>query len=198
VLEVPALARGLGRAALDVPATSGSRMSSNSGFIGSVDDSFINLSQTEKLNLAFGKIEGAFGTNYANKTAELFNSVRQGTFSSSTDLGLFRASGKKPIIELNENIGNADVLALTVLHETRHLRQFFKIKESITPSSSILTKTDELRAYNKAKFHWGTNLSNVEKEVFATSTNIWQGKRLGLSNDDFKIFHDYFNYYRKK
>jgi hypothetical protein len=172
-------------------------MSSNSGFIGSIDDSFINLSQTEKLSLAFGRIEGAFGANYANRTAELFNSVRQGTFSSSTNLGLFRASGKKPIIELNENIGNANVLALTVLHETRHLRQFIKIKESITPSSKILTKTDGLRAYNKAKFHWGTSLSNTEKEVFATSTNLWQGKRLGLSNDDFKIFYDYFNYYRK-
>ena len=183
--------------AVDVPNTNTSLMSSNSGFIGTVDDSFVGLSHSDKLGLAFNRIEDVFGAGYSNRTSELFNSVRQGSFSSSTDLGLFKASGKKPIIELNENIGNVDVMALTVLHETRHLRQFNKLQESIMPSNSILTKTDQIRAYNQTKSRWGSDLSVVEKETFATSTNIWQGKKLGLNADDLNIFQDYYDFYRK-
>ncbi|WP_139116995.1 hypothetical protein [Candidatus Thiodiazotropha endoloripes] len=197
LLEVPALARGLGKAALEAPNTNTSLMSSNSGFIGTVDESFVGLPQSEKIGLAFNRIEDTFGVGYANRNAELFNSVRQGSFSSSRDLGLFRASGKKPIIELSENIGNADVLALTILHETRHLRQFNKLQESIIPSSSILTKTDQLRAYNQTRSRWGRDLSVTDKEIFATSTNIWQGNKLGLNADDLKIFQDYYDFYRK-
>lgn len=157
--------------------------SSTSGFIGKVDESFVALSQQEKLSVAFKRIEHSFGKNYADKTRALYDSVRHATFESDTDLGSFSATGKKPLIQLNENIGNADVLALTTLHEVRHLRQFNKVMKGTN--------------YNQAKVRWGTELNNKQKEVFATSTNVWQGKRLGLNEADLLMFKNYYDFYRR-
>lgn len=71
----------------------------------------------------------------------------------------------------------------TVLHETRHLRQFNKIMGEGT--------------YGQAKVAWQFELTPVQKEVYATSTNLWQGRRLGLSSADQQLFTDYYNYFRR-
>lgn len=160
------------------------------GFVGTVDAQFVALTQSERVGAAFGRIEAAFGKAYADRTAELFYSVRQGTFKSADDLGSFDATGKRPIIKLNENLGNADVMALTILHEVRHLRQFNKLAGPVSGDSLA-----QLRAYNQAKVKW-RYMPQVDQEVFATSTNIWQGRRLGLSSDDFGIFTSYYHLYR--
>ena len=171
-------------------------MSSSSEFLGQVDNAFIGLPQSEKINLAFKKIEHVFGSDYANKTREVFDSARKSSVTQSSDLGFFRASGKKPLISLNDDIGNVDVYALTILHETRHLRQFNKLRDSLLPANKALTDADYRRAYNQAKVHWDDYRTHIEKEIFATSTNIWQGQRLGLSSDDLKIFINYYNDFR--
>lgn len=96
-------------------------------------------------------------------------------------LGIFRASGKGPLISLNKNIGNSKLYALTILHETRHLRHFNKI---------------EAPNYNQAKVIWNKFMTNNAKEIFATSTNVWQAKKLGLSAADMKDVRWYYNKYR--
>jgi hypothetical protein len=149
-----------------------------SNYIGTLDESFANLSTTKKIDAAFAEIENAFGKSYANKIRDLYNSTSRNFFTSSEDLGVFRLDVRgNLIIDINKNIGNSKVMANTILHEVRHLRQYNK-----------------LGANPKV---WN-GLSDEFVERFATSTNLWQGKRMGLSPEDMNIFENYYNGWRGK
>ena len=164
-------------------------------FVGTVDESFTGLSLDQQIGVSFSRIEGAFGSSYATRTRELFDSVRLQNFNHSSDLGMFSVSGKSPSIHLNNQIGNADVMALTILHETRHLRQFNKVSDSLNLSTPTSSYGKVLNHY-RARDAWNNNLTTQQKEVFATSTNVWQANRLGLSAEDTKIFSDYYDFWR--
>ncbi len=147
-----------------------------SDFIGTLDESFVNLSTSKKIDAAFGEIESAFGKSYSNKISELYNSSSQNFIKSADDLGVFKLDVRgNPIIEINKNIGNSKVMANTILHEVRHLRQYNKL--GISPKG------------------WNA-LSDEFVERFATSTNLWQGKKMGLSPEDLGIFQNYYNGWR--
>ncbi|MNI89954.1 hypothetical protein D3C73_1474240 [compost metagenome] len=84
----------------------------------------------------------------------------------------FNAKGE-PILELNKNFGNAKMMANTILHEIKHYRQSIKLGRK------------EFMA-----------LPVEQAERYATSTNIWQGKRMGLSDEDLQWFQQYYDFFR--
>ncbi|WLQ12086.1 LysM peptidoglycan-binding domain-containing protein [Hahella aquimaris] len=163
--------------------------------VGTIDKSFIAIPYDKQVEASFSRIEEAFGSEYALKTRELFDSVRHKNFNSPGDMGYFSLTGKSPSISLNKQFGNSDIMALTILHEVRHLRQFNKVLKSL--NLPVPTSTYE-KVFNhyRARSAWERTFTLQEKEVFATSTNIWQANKLGLNEADKKIFVDYFNYWR--
>lgn len=40
------------------------------------------------------------------------------------------------------------------------------------------------------------NLPIDQAEKYATATNIWQGKRLGLTDEDLQWFQQYYDFFR--
>jgi hypothetical protein len=115
------------------------------------------------------------GAGYANRIRSLLNSVPLNFKKHVDDFGEFivRRHGKPPRIQLASNFGNAKIMAASILHEVRHLRQFRKLG-----AGRYITQ--------------GTAMA----EIFATAPNIVQGKRLGLSGDDFQYFIDYYQLWR--
>ncbi len=147
--------------------------------LGTFDKGFVALGSQKKVNAAFDEIKNAFGAKYAANIRKLFDSSNVNFYRGlPTDdtLGIFKTTKKGPAITLNTNIGNSKVFANTILHEVRHLRQYNKL--SVTPKQ------------------WNA-LDNNFVERFATATNIWQGKKLGLSNDDIRLFQNYYDGYRQ-
>ncbi|MFM9276638.1 WXG100 family type VII secretion target [Paenibacillus jiagnxiensis] len=143
-------------------------------YTGQLDENFANLSTTKQINAAFDKIESTFGKKYAEAVRKQFDSTSR-AFNTS-EMGEFRFDTKgNPIIDLNKKFGNSSIMANTILHEVRHLRHFNKLGLSI-------------REWN--------DLPEEIVERYATGTNIWQGKKLGLVPDDLKIFEDYYKRYR--
>ena len=143
-----------------------------------MDKNFVELNTTKKIDAAFKEIEDAFGERYANQIRKLYESTNRTFFKSNEDLGVTRLNNKsEPIIELNKNLGNAKIMANAILHEVRHLRQHLKVGDE--------------------KMHLN-NIQLDEAERFATATNIWQGEKLGLTDEDLKIFQDYYDFYRRK
>ncbi|RUT37758.1 hypothetical protein EJP82_27765 [Paenibacillus anaericanus] len=143
-------------------------------FIGKLDENFANLSTTKQIDAAFNRIESAFGKKYADEVKKLFDSTSR-SFNTS-HMGEFRFDMKgNPIIDLNKKFGNSNILANTILHEVRHYRQFNKLNLSIR------------------EWH---GLPEEFVERYATGTNIWQGKKLGLTTEELKIFENYYKYYR--
>ena len=143
-------------------------------FIGTFDPEFAGLSGPKKVEKAFGEIEKAFGKDYADQIRALYESSNPAFQLSGDDLGLFKFNTKGvPIIDLNKDIGNAKLMANTILHETRHLRHSNKLG---------------IKAYRAT--------DTINLEVFATATNIATGKRLALSAEDIEIFIEYYKYWR--
>ena len=136
-------------------------------FIGTFDPKFAGLSGPKK-------VEKAFGKDYADQIRALYESSNPAFQLSGDDLGLFKFNTKGvPIIDLNKDIGNAKLMANTILHETRHLRHSNKLG---------------IKAYRAT--------DTINLEVFATATNIAMGKRLALSAEDIEIFIEYYKYWR--
>ncbi len=134
------------------------------GELGVIDPAFVAQSSTKKVDAAFAEIRQVFGAAYAERIRQLYDSTSRTFMSVKADYGYFDVTPKgQPIIKLNKEIGNARVLANAILHEVRHLRHFSKTGGSVKG--------------------WRAVDGNV-KEQFATATNIWQGKRLGLSDGE--------------
>jgi hypothetical protein len=144
--------------------------------IGRFDPDFAPLGLQGKVTAAFQRIEDTFGQGYADAIRDRFDRVSLQSLKGSEDLGEFLATKKGGTISLNTNIGNADLFANTLLHEVRHARQFEKLGLSVSD-------------WNK--------LPDAFVEKFATSTNIWQGRRLGLSDGDLDMFVRYYDEWRK-
>lgn len=148
--------------------------------LGTFDADFANLSVPQKIDAAFQEIESAFGAGYAEKIRELYGSAGRSFFKSTETLGTHGLTNQgKSVIGVNTNLGNAKILANTLLHEVRHLRQYRK----------ILSRGGTRRTWN--------NLSETAKERYATAPNVWQGRRLGLSPEDLTIFEEYQQHWRK-
>ncbi|MBL8918245.1 MAG: Ig-like domain-containing protein, partial [Myxococcaceae bacterium] len=148
--------------------------------IGIPDDAFLQLSTTKQVDAAFEEIAQAFGEDYAKQIRTVFEETNQTFISSSDDLGIFYAKpqGTRSTIVLNNSLGNAKILANTILHEVRHFRHF---KKFLSGGGTY----QEWKA-----------LDSAVQERFATSTNIWQGRWLGLGADDLELFRTYYEFYR--
>ncbi|RUT39626.1 hypothetical protein EJP82_25620 [Paenibacillus anaericanus] len=145
-----------------------------SDFAGTFDESFAGLGNMKKVELAFKEIENAFGKKYADEIKKLYESTNRGFTQTGDTLGMFKFNPKgEPILDLNKNFGNAKMMANTILHEVKHLRQ------------SVKLGSKEFMA-----------LPVEQAEIYATSTNIWQGKRLGLSFEDLQWFQQYYDFFR--
>lgn len=145
-----------------------------SDFVGTFDENFAGLSNTKKVDLAFTEIEKAFGKKYADEIRKLYESTNRSFSQTGDTLGLFKFNAKgEPILELNKSFGNAKMMANTILHEIKHYRQSLKLGRK------------EFMA-----------LPIEQAEIYATSTNIWQGKRMGLSDEDLQWFQQYYDFFR--
>lgn len=155
------------------------RPPAESEVIGRFDPEFVEMGSQKKVNAAFGRIEQAFGSNYASRIRGVFNSVGVDFYRghpSDDTLGVFRISKKGPFITLNTNIGNPEVFANVILHEVRHLRHYNKLR--LSPRE------------------WDA-LDDGYVERFATATNVWQGRRLGMSPEDLRMFQAYYDGFRE-
>ncbi|GBK62832.1 hypothetical protein PbDSM24746_28360 [Paenibacillus macerans] len=145
-----------------------------SDFVGTFDESFAGLSNTKKVDLAFMEIEKAFGKKYADEIRKLYESTNRSFTQTGDTLGLFKFNAKgEPVLELNKSFGNAKMMANTILHEIKHYRQALKLGRK-----EFMALPDE------------------QAERYATSTNIWQGKRMGLSDEDLQWFQQYYDFFR--
>ncbi len=145
-----------------------------SDYVGTFDESFAGLGNTKKVDLAFLEIEKAFGKKYADEIRKLYESTNRSFTQTGDTLGLFKFNAKgEPVLELNKNFGNAKMMANTILHEMKHYRQSLKLGRK-----GFMELPVELA------------------ERYATSTNIWQGKRMGLSDEDLQWFQQYYDFFR--
>jgi hypothetical protein len=144
--------------------------------LGQFDKSFYKLATMQKVDRAFAEIENAFGAAYSKRIRELLESVPNKFSKEIDDFGEFivRRNPKAPVIMLANNFGNAKIMAASILHEVRHLRQYNKLGRTAFLDRGV-----------------------IRAEKFATAPNIVQGKRLGLSQGDLQYFIDYYKYWRQ-
>jgi hypothetical protein len=166
----PVESTGVPRFAKAPPLTAGTA-------VGRFDPEFAKLGLQGKVEASLQHIEQVFGSEYAGAIRTKLDKVSLQTIRSTDDFGEFLAKPKGATIYMNVNIGNSGLFANTLLHEVRHLRQFEKIGSSVTEWNKLST-------------------SHVEK--FATATNIWQGKKLGLTQQELAWTRNYYNKARQE
>ena len=141
------------------------------GAIGSVDDAFVKLGMDRRVEAAYAEIEATFGSDYANAIRQSVGKRHRYTDSTET-LGEFTfTTNGQPMLELSRSVGNAKMLAMTIMHESRHFRHAKKL--------------------NLTAKQYVDQVSERVAEVYATAPNISQAKRLGLSGEDMQIFQNY-------
>jgi hypothetical protein len=146
-----------------------------SDVIGRFDADFANLGLRSKVDVAFQKIETVFGSKYAAAIRKKFDGLGLQGMKGNDTLGIFLATKKGGTITMNTNIGNPEFFASVLLHEVRHFRQFEKLGSNLSEWNQLPTEF-------------------VER--FATATQLWQGKRLGLAKDEMNMVTDYYNAWR--
>ncbi|HEX8029263.1 MAG TPA: LysM peptidoglycan-binding domain-containing protein [Vicinamibacterales bacterium] len=148
---------------------------SESESVGRFDPDFANLGLQSKVEASLQKIEGTFGSGYAEAIRGKLDRVSLQGFRSTDDLGVFMATKKGATIQMNTNIGNPEVFANVLLHEVRHFRQFEKLALPLSEWNRLPTSF---------------------VEGYATAPNIWQGRMLGVASEDMPMFIDYYNKWR--
>ena len=143
--------------------------------IGRFDPDFANLGLRGKVDASLNKIKDTFGQGYANAIQEKINNVGLQGLSDNETLGMFLATKKGGTIRLNTTIGNPELFSNVLLHEVRHLRQYEKLGVSLSEWNRLPT-------------------NYVER--YATATNIWQGRMLGVSEKDMPMITGYYEAWR--
>ena len=75
------------------------------------------------------------------------------------------------------------------------MRQFNKVAADFNLPKATTTFAKNGNHY-RTRRAWNENLTTQQKEIFVTSTNIWQGKKLGMHQSDLKMFEDYYHGWR--
>jgi len=205
--QIGRIGRWVGALASEMKLQSALRMAgSGKGaavFHGRVDKAFTALTFDQQVARSFERIGEVFGGSYSDRLAEIYNGATRGSFTDNNTFGWFKPQKENFRIELAENFGNADIMAVTMMHEIRHARHFNKIFNSKMASSMLnephLTERVRFKlAFHRAKkiFQAPNRAFSAEAEVFATSTNPWQAKRMGLSKEESQYFIDYLEGWR--